>query len=265
MRVWIALEQPEKLAGYLDCELSPKQEADAHIVFTPGDVSDPARTVAVITLPDEAQQFIKKGVAPENILVTGTAEAHVKQIAPHLKKMLEEIRPVKVIAFVSPKGGTGRTTLAASLAEHYAALGLKAVLLDTADPPNAHYHYQSVRGDLSMVEADKIVVDTPPSFREFDRVDAVVLVVSPDLVQCIEPAKAIPKARAVVYNRRRPELPEEVVKSAFPNIPVITVDDDYQGCAAALAVGVPASNRSLKIAEAVGTLAAVLDGKGVVE
>ncbi|NSW84367.1 MAG: ParA family protein [Syntrophothermus sp.] len=178
--------------------------------------------------------------------------------------MLEEIRPVKVIAFVSPKGGTGRTTLAASLAEHYAALGLKTVLLDTADPPNAHCHFQSVRGDLNMLEtlqADKIVVDTSPSFREFDRVDAVVLVVSPDLVQCIEPAKAIPKARAVVYNRRRPELPEEVVKSAFPNIPVITVDDDYQGCAAALAVNVPASNRSLKIAEAVGTLAAIL-GKG---
>lgn len=255
----------------------------------------PARTIVVAgvySLEGEAfaESACRLGIPQENILFASPEGLRVSDLIPYVQKLAGDtgtagaplitfaspgiVKVPKLIGVVSAKGGVGKTTFAASLVAHYASVSEKAALFDLGAPRCGRFHITSPEhGDVlekSLAELEeykdayrRIVVDAYPFFDgiAFER---VVTVVDADVVQCVEPTceyltRLGAKPSVVVYNRRKPEVPEGIISSYFSNAPVVVVEDDFPGCMAALAAGVPASMKSEKIARAVGQIAALID------
>lgn len=243
-----------------------------------------------------AEAAYKAGIPPANILFTPTEEVTIEDVQYLYEKLIrnvpEKIAPVtmlieqkapvrghvvkvpKLIGVVSFKGGVGKTTFATCLVDHYNSISEAAILLDLCEPQNGVYHLCNTNCAHSQEGIDtiddltasyrRVVVDVPLLFSDYGIFDAILLVVDSDVVQCIEPSSMqdLPFT-AVVYNRKHAEVPVELVTSYITGVPVVTVAEDYTGCMAALAAGVPAINKSEIVGEAVGRLSSIIDSKGV--
>jgi hypothetical protein len=227
-----------------------------------------------ITISD-IQPLIKSIIVPPE---TKKKSEPSHSIQPSIQFPREEKKIVKiskVISVVGCKGGVGRTTFAASLVAHYASVSEKAILLDASLPHNGKYHItNATAGDVIEGLANpseelkvgyrRIVVDVDPAFEDMKTLEKVVVIVDADTVQSLEPTVDIMKREGVkpcvvVYNRTRAEVPKEIVEASFVGVKVIAVEDDFAGCRAALAAGIPASMKSKAIAKAIGEIAAIID------
>jgi hypothetical protein len=197
----------------------------------------------------------------------------------------------EIIWVAGCRGGVGRTTIAAALLTHYLDIGEKACLADFGLPGAAHRHIdkgehprmqnvfrpgepilksnaytellKELRGNFTRVIVD-LPAEIPPGLLPHISAGRLIAVVDSDLVQTVlplslEPEKYGKAADVYVYNRCRPEVPAETVE-AHLNAEIIAVQEDYQGCMAALAAGRPASEESESMAVAVGEITARLGG-----
>lgn len=280
MRVSINLnpEAADMIASILGCRIEEPEQADCSLVFylsSSGGTNDPMTILKpeqtiVIAGPysSESHAFAeaarKRGVAPEHIFFLPPGPLERDKFKTVIGASMSERKP-KVIGFVSEKGGTGKTTLAAALAYHYLHYNLDAVLLDLCPVPNAHYHLEQVfQGNLEALgrlKNQRVIVDAPTGFRiaSEELFDVLVGVVDADVVQCIRPtAKAWQDVDIAVYNRCRNAVPSEMVEQIL-GCPVICIEDDFQGCSAALAGQQAANTKSEKIEKAIGQLARFIE------
>lgn len=287
MRVSINLNQEaaNMTAAILDCQLVSPEQADWFLFFylsSSGGTNDPA----IITEPDKttiiagpytsesyafAEAVQDRGVSADHIIFLPPGSLDRDSFKAVINATMSARKP-KIIGFISEKGGTGKTTLAAALTYHYQHYNVDAVLLDICTLPNAHYHlaesvYQGSMDSLGEYKSQRIIVDVPtgfkvPSEKVFD-FDVVVGVVDADVVQCIRPTgKAWPHIDIAVYNRCQNAVPPELVEQIL-NCPVISIEDDFQGCSAALAGHQPANTKSEKVEKAVGELARIIEGRSI--
>lgn len=197
----------------------------------------------------------------------------------------------EIIWVAGCRGGVGRTTIAAALLAHYLDIGEKACLADFGLPEAAHRHVdkgehqrmqnlfrpresilkgnayteliKELKGNYTRVIVD-LPAEIPSDLLPHISAGKLIAVVDSDLVQTVlplslEPEKYGKTADVYVYNRCRPEVPAETVESHL-NVEIIVIQDDYQGCMAALAAGKPASEESESMAVAVGEITARLGG-----
>jgi len=202
----------------------------------------------------------------------------------------------RVIAFFAVKSGVGKTTLAAALAAHFKELAERVALVDFGVPPCARYHvgaepsaekdgflfapggyidlYEPARpypppadmaGLLEPLTAEyrRLFVVLPPVPEAVGAVspDILVAVVNGDLVQVLEPTAALGLDALYAYNKGGSEITAEEVEEMLGR-GVVAVGHDPEGCAAALAAGVPANVKSEAVARAAGELAAAITGVG---
>lgn len=202
----------------------------------------------------------------------------------------------RVVAFFAVKSGVGRTTLAAALAAHFKELAERVALVDFGVPPCARYHVGAepsaekdgllfapggyvdlyvparpypppadVAGLLGPLTAEyrRLFVVLPPVPESVGAVspDVLVTVVNGDLVQVLEPTAALGLDALYAYNRGGSEITAEEVEEMLGR-GVVAVGHDPEGCAAALAAGVPANVKSEAVARAAGELAAAITGRG---
>lgn len=304
--IYITLNQPlaENISQFLGGNaVAHSQEADVCIVFykNPGGgvetvaehINDPADTIVVAGTPNKdsyafADEAIKLGVPPRQVLFTPPEGIDVTVLSSVMQGIQEKpVVPIttpkrivdvpKLIGVIGCKGGIGRTTIAASLVAHYSSISEKAVLLDMCQPANGKYHLpeeQVVSGTSDKIQElmpvyRRIVVDVPPMFADLDLFEKIVVVVSADIIQSVEPTKKFLEQRgilptAVVYNCKKPEIPEEMLKlyfESFGKVPLVSIDEDFAGCSAALTAQSPALLKSQGIAQAVGFVAAAIDGQ----
>lgn len=282
MRVSINLnpEAAEMIASILGCQLVSPDQADWSLVFylsSSGGTNDPATifkpeqtTVIAGPYSSDAYAFTEAaqecGVPPEQIFFLPPGPLERNKFKTIIGATMSVWKP-KIIGFVSEKGGTGKTTVAAALTYHYQHYNLNAMLLDLCPIPNAHYHlteqvFQGSMESLDKYKNQRIIVDTPTDFRvSSDGIfDVVVGVVNADVVQSIRPtAKAWPNMDIAIYNRCRNEVSSELVGQIL-GCPVITIEDDFKGCSAALAGHQAANTRSEKMEKAIGQLARFIEG-----
>lgn len=243
-----------------------------------------AEKIAEMAAPDSPEEEF--GISWEDeqegqLLVDGTDEFPV----------MEGKNGSEIIWVAGCRGGVGRTTIAAALLAHYLDIGEKACLADFGLPGAAHRHIdkgdhlrmknlfrpdesilkgnaytellKELRGNFTRVIVD-LPAEIPTDFSPHISAGKLIAVVDSDLVQTVlplslEPEKYGKAADVYVYNRSRPEVPAEMVESHL-GAEIIVVQDDFQGCMAALAAGRPASEESESMAVAVGEITARLGG-----
>ncbi|MGE5372394.1 MAG: hypothetical protein ACM3QZ_10430 [Solirubrobacterales bacterium] len=262
------------------------RDADLCLVFGGEELQDPRPHLGRTNLvfPGElsviserfADRAISAGVSPENIYFSGDRKMDIVQLLALIQERnitIDQSRPAKVIGFVGPKGGLGRTTFAASLVAHYNNTSETAALLECGAVQNGPMHigsseYGSVLYNEPIADAAaayrRLVVDASPGFEDPQQYHRTILIVDADVIQTIEPAREYLqlhriKPHAVIYNRCRAEVSAKLVEAYFPGIRVIPVEDDFSNCMAALAAGTPAAEKSPRIARAIGELAALID------
>ncbi len=272
-------EAANMVASILGCQAAEPEQADWFLVFylsSSGGTNDPMTILRpeqtiVIAGPYSSESYAfaeaaqKRGVPPGQVffLPPGPFDRDIFKTA--IGAAMSERKP-KVIGFVSEKGGTGKTTLAAALTYHYQHYNLDAMLLDLCPVSNAGYHlteqvYQGSMESLGEYKTQRIIVDTPMGFRMTSKemFDLVIAVVDADVVQCIRPtAKAWQHIDIAIYNRCRNAVPSEMVQQIL-SCPVICIEDDFQGCSAALAGRRAANTKSEKIEKAIGQLASFIE------
>lgn len=173
---------------------------------------------------------------------------------------------IKVLGVIGFRGGTGRTTIAASLAAHYSDIGEKVALIDLGKPRALERHIKNEPIDLYTnvnnleelkLKYRRIIIDfsADGSAEEINALapDKLVVVVDSDLVQTVEPAIGI--QGVYVYNRAIPEV-DHILISSLLGSDLIIIEPDLSGCYAALAESVPAYRKSSIIANGIGEIAA---------
>lgn len=274
--------------------VSRMDDADIHLIFGSSvskedqeSIREPGKTIVIAGTPSpDAEAFVRyaleKGVAEKYIFFAGSEgidAAALKSIASNL--MQSNINKTRTIAFFSLKGGVGRTTLAAGLVGYYRDQGETAVLVDMSWNANGRYHLTASKYEEAVIPGASMPSNLQWSYRRivFDTsdleqarsCDRMVVVVDADVIQCIEPTSIFLEHKGclpdlVVYNRKKPQVPVELVEACWPSIPVIAVDEDFAGCTTALAAGLPAYIKSKSIENCVMRLLYCLenaDGKGI--
>lgn len=237
--------------------------------------------------PEEEFDISWEDVQEEQAPDEGAKESHVMEVESGSE----------IIWVAGCRGGVGRTTIAAALLAHYLDIGEKACLADFGMPGAAHRHVKAdewldegnhlrmqslfrlresifeghtytellkeLRGNFTRVIVD-LPAEIPSGLLPYISAGKLIAVVDSDLVQTVlplslEPEKYGKTADVYVYNRCRPEVPPETLESHL-NAEIIVVQDDCQGCMAALAAGKPASEESESMAVAVGEITARLGG-----
>jgi hypothetical protein len=190
------------------------------------------------------------------------------------------------VAVLGGAGGAGRTSLAASLAAHFRESGEAAAVLDLGSPPAAGRHLRGsgvpvaapgggARG-LGLAEVAALAgslegsrwvfVDFPAEFPEewWEALapHAAVVVTGPCFEDAVQAAELV-RRRGVpwfaVYMRAVPEAPPEACSALLGRLDAVVPEAPLDALSAR-AAGEPLAARNAAAAEAVGRLAAALDG-----
>jgi ATP-binding protein involved in chromosome partitioning len=133
---------PENILEQLKTIINPAQGKVSGVSVDEGKVVfsieiDPARGKELEPLRKAAQAAVEKMPGIKSVLAILTAEKNAPPAAPPPKQPLHKIsqRPVAplvkhIIAVASGKGGVGKSTVAANLAQAFAVMGKKTGLLD---------------------------------------------------------------------------------------------------------------------------------------
>ncbi|MTI84395.1 MAG: hypothetical protein FH756_10920 [Firmicutes bacterium] len=212
---------------------------------------------------------------------------------PHEEKTTSH--RVKVIAVRGFRGGVGSTTVATSLAYHYAEIGGKVAIVDLGIPQNVKFHCKvsdfnekdkflmapigysdlykpnkpiwEVGEELSnLVEILRkeyrwVIIDFSPLPDEEHlkavQPDKTVVVMDSDIFQAVDPAKNMRDA-LFIYNKAIPDIEPDLIQSIVED-EVIIIKNDFSGCSAALADETSAYNKSEVITIAIGKLASRIE------
>ncbi|ABO49339.1 hypothetical protein Dred_0801 [Desulforamulus reducens MI-1] len=205
-------------------------------------------------------------------------------------------KKIKVISILGYRGGTGRSTIAASLALHYVTAGERVTLIDLGSPPSLHRHTGAVMemqdGVLfgsaccdvyspaspawafspeqlgAMIEDfrknryRRIIVDfsaqPAPGLLETVQSDRIITVVDSDIEQSVEPAMEQKNNSIFVYNKAIPETDVDLIQE-YTGDSLIVIPRDVVGIQAALTAKEPAYNKSEAVATGIGALAAEIE------
>ncbi len=270
-------------------------------------ITDPSKTVVIAgTNNDAGMDFAiaasEAGVPEENIFFSPISArdliVKIKEILPSenpgLSRPLQDTQlsqeRVKTIAVVGFRGGVGKSTIAASLADHYRGNGEVVAIVDLGSPPVVYRHFGFkeldgetvndfivLKGEVDIFVPKVSVYDFPGEAlvktvdrlkKEYRRViidyssepkqghlddisiDCLVVVVDHDMVLSVKGGIE----GICVYNKAVPEVPAEVVTDIIRNEPVV-IKMDIECCIAALVSGETAYRSSGAIAEGIGNLA----------
>lgn len=287
-------------------------------------ITAPQKTLVIAGIDDErgmafAEEALTLGVPEANIMFATAGQGiNLQAIAERLQELIKpsnqeieennwedgftwdespiinapQVNRIKTVAIVGYRGGTGKTTVAMSLAVHFADIGEKVAVLDLGSPPAAFRYtsgeteeqdtfkiinsfcdiyipikpvwYITAESVAKVIEElrlkyRRVIIDYPaepvPGHIEAVNADRTVVVVDPDIVQAVEPA-AVLKGRAIfLYNKAIPETDTDLV-TAFIGEPLVVIKNDHDGCQAALAAREPAYRKSEVVARGIGELAA---------
>lgn len=197
---------------------------------------------------------------------------------------------VKTVAVVGFRGGVGKSTVAASLADHYRGNGEVVAIVDLGSPPTTYRHFGfseltgeardgfivlKGRVDIFVPEVPvydlpgeilvkvvnelkkeyrRVIIDYPSEPRQSHldvSIDCPVIVVDHDMVLSVKDGVD----GVYVYNKAVPEVPKDVVADLLHGDPVV-IKMDIEYCIAALVSGETAYQSSGIVAEGIGNLAA---------
>jgi hypothetical protein len=197
---------------------------------------------------------------------------------------------VKTVAVVGFRGGVGKSTVAASLADHYRGNGEVVAIVDLGSPPTTYRHFGFTeligeardgfivlkgRVDIFVPEVPvydlpgeilvkvvnelkkeyrRVIIDYPSEPRQSHldvSIDCPVIVVDHDMVLSVKDGVD----GVYVYNKAVPEVPKDVVADFLHGDPVV-IKMDIEDCIAALVAGETAYQSSGIVAEGIGNLAA---------
>lgn len=201
---------------------------------------------------------------------------------------------VKTIAVAGLRGGVGRSTITASLADYFRGIGEKVAIVDLGSPPVMNYHFgmeagsetrdkmvvlkgdvdvfipeqgvwdypadllQKIISELSL-QYRRVIIDLPSEPRqqhmEAINTDCLVVVFDYDMILSAKPAAGVEGA-IFVYNKAVPDVSAQVAESILGDVEPIVIKMDIEGCNAALVDNKPAYVYSETVAEGIGQLAA---------
>lgn len=288
-------------------------------------ITNPSTTIVIPLFPDETgfvfrDKALNAGVPEDNIFFLAEGQGlSVNRIVETIENIKQNIldannedvlffepleeqeetkttKRVRVIAVRGFRGGVGTTTIATSLAVHYAEIGGKIAVVDMGIPANVKFHCKvgefQEKDDFLMassnycdlykpnkpvwqVDAETIsnlvnilrkeyrwvIMDFSPApdkkLLKAIQPDRTIVVMDSDIFQSVEPAKKT-KGALFVYNKAIPDIEPELIKAIVQD-EIITIKTDFAGCSAALADETPAYNKSEVITTAIGKLASKIE------
>lgn len=315
-------EVNEKLAARLNIPVKSKKDGEPSFTVivkssqggienpTPY-ITNPKKTVVIAGKNDEegwafAEEAEKAGLGEEQIFFM---PVKLKELVEAISRLMEadggnediswstdtvnETR-AKTIAVAGLRGGVGRSTVAASLADYFKGIGEKVAIIDLGSPPvtNMHFGIEAadetrdgmvvLKGDVDIyvpetgvwdypsdnlqkivselnLQYRRVIIDLPPEPRhqhmEAINPDCLVVVFDYDMILSAKPAAAV-QGGIFVYNKAVPEVSQLLAASILGDVEPIVIKMDIEGCNAALSDNKPAYVYSEAVAQGIGQLAA---------